>query len=174
MAELEAYLEEMPLTDEMRDEVKESLLNLTDRNVLLRGENDSLRTRLKEYENRPLPREMELLEGQNERICLLNQQVQTLTSVLIDRDEVVERLRRQPKYLSDKDWEHLSQLLTAYTMVSTGAYWAFSFIDACRSSTLPAHSSAFYECTGSSIYCCVSCFGITTKVPAEKTADADG
>lgn len=111
MAELEAYLEEMPLTDEMRDEVKESLLNLTDRNVLLRGENNSLRTRLKEYENRPLPRGMELLEGQNERICLLNQQVQTLTSVLIDRDEVVERLRRQPKYLSGKDWEHLSQLV---------------------------------------------------------------
>ena len=108
--ELEACLNEMALTDEEREEVEESLLNLTDRNVLLRGENDSLRIRLKEYEKRPLPREAELLEKQNERICLLDKQVQTLTSTLIDRDDVVERLRRQPKFLSDKDWEHLTQL----------------------------------------------------------------
>lgn len=39
--ELEACLNEMALTDEEREEVEESLLNLTDRNVLLRGENDS-------------------------------------------------------------------------------------------------------------------------------------
>lgn len=110
MAELEAYLEEMPLTDEMRDEVKESLLNLTDRNALLRGENKSLRTRLKEYEKRSLPCEAKLLKEQDERICLLDKQVQTLTSTLIDRDEVVERLRHQAKFLSDKDWEHLIQL----------------------------------------------------------------
>lgn len=108
--ELEACLNEMALTDEERKEVEESLLNLTDRNVFLRGENNSLRIRLKEYEKCPLPREAELLEKQNERICLLDKQVQTLTSTLIDRDDVVERLRRQPKFLSDKDWEHLTQL----------------------------------------------------------------
>ena len=108
--ELEACLNEMALTDEEREEVEESLLSLTDRNVLLRGENDSLRIRLKEYEKRPLPREAELLEKQNERICLLDKQVQILTSTLIDRDDVVERLRRQPKFLSDKDWEHLIEL----------------------------------------------------------------
>ena len=108
--ELEACLNEMALTDEEREEVRQSLVNLTDRNVFLRGENDSLRIRLKEYEKRPLPREVELLEAQNERICLLDKQVQTLTSALIDRDDVVERLRRQPKFLSDKDWEHLIQL----------------------------------------------------------------
>jgi len=110
MAELEAYLEEMPLTDEMRDEVKESLINLTDRTAFLRGENDSLRLRLKDYEKRPLPCDVELLEERGERIRLLDEQVQALTVTLIDRDDVVLRLRRQPKFLSNADWEHLRQL----------------------------------------------------------------
>lgn len=110
MAELEAYLEEMPLTDEMRDEMKESLINLTDRTAFLRGENDSLRLRLKDYEKRPLPRDVELLEERGERIRQLGEQLQTLTSTLIDRDDVMERLHRQPKFLSDADWDHLQQL----------------------------------------------------------------
>ncbi|MFR5757171.1 MAG: hypothetical protein ACLUE2_00230 [Bacteroides cellulosilyticus] len=140
--ELEACLNEMALTDEERKEVEESLLNLTDRNVFLRGENNSLRIRLKEYEKCPLPREAELLEKQNERICLLDKQVQTLTSTLIDRDDVVERLRRQPKFLSDKDWEHLTQLANrVYSDFTNRLRHTFSFIDCRRPATLSADTS---------------------------------
>ncbi|MCI1681943.1 MAG: hypothetical protein LKI39_05250 [Bacteroides sp.] len=110
MAELEAYLDDMPVTDDMREEVRASLVTLMDRNGLLHEENNSLRDRLKGYEKRPLPRELKLLKEQDERITLLDGQVQTLTSALVDRDEVVERLRRIPKFLSDADWEHLKQL----------------------------------------------------------------
>lgn len=108
--ELQECLKEMSLTDEEREEVHRSLTNLMVHGNLLCDENESLRTRLKDYENRPLPREAELLKERNERISLLDSQVQTLTSTLIDRDDVVERLRRQPKFLSAEDWEHLSQL----------------------------------------------------------------
>lgn len=100
----------MSLTDEEREEVHRSLTNLMVHGNLLCDENESLRLRLKNYENRPLPREAELLKERNGRISLLDKQVQTLTSALIDRDDMVERLRRQPKFLSDKDWEHLSLL----------------------------------------------------------------
>jgi len=110
MAELEACLDDMPVTDEMREEVRESLVSLMDRNDLLHEENNALRTRLKGYEKRPLPRELELLKEQDGRIRLLDGKVQTLTATLIDRDHVVERLRRTPKFLSDADWEHLKQL----------------------------------------------------------------
>ena len=108
--ELQECLKEMSLTDEERAEVQRSLMNLMEHGNHLCEENTSLRARLKDYENRPVPREAELLKERNERISLLDSQVQALTSTLIDRDDVVERLRRQPKFLSDKDWEYLSQL----------------------------------------------------------------
>jgi transcriptional regulator of met regulon len=108
--ELQECLKEMSLTDEEREEVQRSLMNLMEHGNHLCEENASLRARLKDYENRPVPREAELLKERNERISLLDSQVQALTSTLIDRDDVVERLRRQPKFLSDKDWEHLTQL----------------------------------------------------------------
>lgn len=108
--ELQECLKEMSLTDEEREEVQRSLMNLMEHGNHLCEENASLRARLKDYENRPVPREAELLKERNERISLLDSQVQALTSTLIDRDDVVERLRRQPKFLSDKDWEHLVQL----------------------------------------------------------------
>ena len=104
--ELQECLKEMSLTDEEREEVQRSLMNLMEHGNHLCEENASLRARLKDYENRPVPREAELLKERNERISLLDSQVQALTSTLIDR----ERLRRQPKFLSDKDWEHLVQL----------------------------------------------------------------
>jgi formiminotetrahydrofolate cyclodeaminase len=47
----------------------------------LRNENHLLRSRLKEYEKRPLPRDLELLEKQGERLRLLDEFI-----ALIDKD----------------------------------------------------------------------------------------
>lgn len=108
--ELEECLREMSLTDEEREEVHQSLMNLLEHGNALHNENDSLRQRLKEYEKRPLPHELELLQKQGERARVLDNQVQALRSALIDRDEVLEHLRQQPKYLTNAQWEHLRQL----------------------------------------------------------------
>lgn len=110
ITELQTCLDELPVTDERREEVLSYLSALMNRNESLHTENKSLRLRLKEFEKRPLPRDLELLKEQDERIRRLDGQVQSLTATLIDRDEVVERLRRSPKYLSDADWKHLRQL----------------------------------------------------------------
>lgn len=109
--ELEACLNEMALTDEEREEVRQSLVNLMEHGNHLHQENESLRIHLKEYEKYPLPRELELLKEHAERASALDERVQTLTSALLDGDETVERLRRQPKFLTEKDWEHLHQLV---------------------------------------------------------------
>lgn len=108
--ELEECLGEMSLTNDEREEVHQSLLNLMAHGNSLHEENNSLRLRLKEYEKRPLPRELELLKAQSERTRLQDERIQTLITTLIDRDELVERLRLRPKFLSDKDWEHLQEL----------------------------------------------------------------
>lgn len=108
-AELEECLGEMSMTDEEREEVSRSLVNLINHGHSLHSENDSLRLRLKEYEKHPIPREVERIKEQNDRIHLLDEQVQTLTSTLIDRDDTVESLRHQPKFLTDDTWEHLQQ-----------------------------------------------------------------
>ena len=111
MSELEDYLNRMPKTDDAKEETEEAYVCLKDRADELRNENHLLRSRLKEYEKRPLPRDLELLEKQGERLRLLDEQMRTLTSTLIDHDGMVEQLRTQPKYLTDADWEYLKQLL---------------------------------------------------------------
>lgn len=108
--ELKACLEEMSLTEAEREEVHRSLTNLMAHGNRLHEENESLRTRLKEYEKRPVPRELELLKKEGERARHLNEQVQVLSSALVEGDEVVEQLRRRPRFLTDADWEYLQKL----------------------------------------------------------------
>lgn len=105
--ELEECLKEMSLTDEERDEVHHSLMNLLEHGNRLREENESLCARLKEFEQHPVPREVELLKEQGDRLSTLSEQVQSLTSTLIDSDELVSRLRTAPKFLTDAQWQHL-------------------------------------------------------------------
>lgn len=108
--ELEECLQEMSLTDEEREEVRSSLMNLMEHGSRLDKENESLRTRLKEYEDRPVPRELELLQKEGERVRMLDGQVQALASAMIDTDEVVKQLRAQPKFLTDSQWDYLQKL----------------------------------------------------------------
>ncbi|WP_294610479.1 hypothetical protein [uncultured Bacteroides sp.] len=108
--ELQECLKEMSLTDEEREEIHRSLTNLMVHGNLLCDENESLRTRLKDYENRPLPRELEVLRKEGERAHVLDGQVQALTSALIDRDGVVGQLRSHPKFLTDEQWKYLQTL----------------------------------------------------------------
>ena len=103
--ELQECLQEMSLTDEEREEVHRSLMNLMEHGSHLCDENASLRARLKDYEKRPFPRELELLRKEGERAHVLDGQVQALTSALIDRDEVVGQLRSHPKFLTDEQWK---------------------------------------------------------------------
>lgn len=98
--ELEECLKEMSLTDEEREEVHSSLMNLMEHGSRLDKENESLRARLKEYEDNPVPRELELLRKEGERVRMLDGQVQALASAMIDADEVVKQLRIQPKFLA--------------------------------------------------------------------------
>ena len=106
--ELEECLKEMSLTDEERGEVHGSLTNLMEHGSRLDKENESLRTRLKEYEDNPVPRELELLRKEGERVRMLDGQVQALASAMAD--EVMKQLRTQPKYLADSQWEYLQKL----------------------------------------------------------------
>ena len=73
--ELEECLKEMSLTDEEREEVHSSLMNLMEHGSRLDKENESLRARLKEYEDNPVPRELELLRKEGERVRMLDGQV---------------------------------------------------------------------------------------------------
>ena len=108
--ELEECLKEMSLTDEEREEVHSSLTNLMEHGSRLDKENESLRARLKEYEGNPVPRELELLRKEGERVRMLDGQVQALASAVIDADEVVKQLRIQPKFLADSQWDYLQKL----------------------------------------------------------------
>ncbi len=109
-AELEECLKEMSLEDDEREEVQRSLTNLLAHGNRLCEENESLSIRLKAYEDRAVPRELELLTKESERARQLDRQVQALTASLIDGDEVVAQLRNHPKFLTDSRWDYLRKL----------------------------------------------------------------
>lgn len=108
--ELEECLKEMSLTEEEREEVRASLMNLMEHGNRLDRENEQLRLRLKEYETRPIPREVALLKKEGERVRVLDGQVQALASAMIDADDVVKQMRTQPKFLPETQWEYLQKL----------------------------------------------------------------
>lgn len=108
--ELEECLREMSLEDDEREEVHRSLTNLMEHGSRLHGENELLRVRLKEYESRAMPPELEQLKEQSERVRQLDGQVRALTASLIDGDEMINGLRRQPKFLTDAQWDYLHEL----------------------------------------------------------------
>ena len=108
--ELKACLREMSLTDEEREEVHRSLTNLMEHGNRLHEENQSLRVRLKEYEKRPMPRELDLLKKEGERARHLDERLQALSAVLVDGDKFVQQLRARPRFLLEDDWEYLQKL----------------------------------------------------------------
>ena len=117
--ELEECLKEMSLTDEEREEVHSSLTNLMEHGSRLDKENESLRARLKEYEDNPVPRELELLRKEGERVRMLDGQVQALASAMIDADEVVKQ--SSPNSLRTASGTTCRSLLTEYTRVLPNA-----------------------------------------------------
>ena len=163
--ELEECLKEMSLTDEEREEVHSSLTNLMEHGSRLDKENESLRARLKEYEDNPVPRELELLRKEGERVRMLDGQVQALASAMIDADEVVKQLRIQPKFLADSQWNYLQKLTDrVYKGASKRLVLRFSQLT-------PADSQ---QCTDCHAHCRVSRFRVPAEVPPEETDDAGG
>ena len=171
--ELEECLKEMSLTDEEREEVHSSLTNLMEHGSRLDKENESLRARLKEYEDNPVPRELELLRKEGERVRMLDGQVQALASVMIDADEVVKQLRIQPKFLADSQWDYLQKLTDrVYKGASKRLSCAFPSL------RLPTASFACLSACISAIaqianaHCRVSRFRVPAEIPPEEADDA--
>jgi len=108
--ELEECLKEMSLTDEEREEVCASLTNLMEHGNRLDRENEQLRARLKEYQDRPIPRELALLKQEGERVRVLDGQVEALAAAMLANDAVMVRLHAAPAYLSAPDYAHLQEL----------------------------------------------------------------
>ncbi|MDO4164137.1 MAG: hypothetical protein Q4D56_07085 [Bacteroides sp.] len=107
-AQLEECLNEMSLTDEEREEVHQSLTNLLEYGKRLNEENASLHTRLKEYEQHPLPSDLELMQEQKKRLSRQDGQIAVLTSILTDRDDTMRSLHSQPKFLTPAQWQYLT------------------------------------------------------------------
>lgn len=110
MAELEAYLDRLALTDDTRDEVKLSIAALMARNDQLRDRIDSLREQLRESQKRALPPELTLLSERDHQIRLLDEQVRLLSAELLERDALLSSLRSHPRFLSEADWTALHAL----------------------------------------------------------------
>ncbi len=111
LADLETLLRDLPVDDEARGELEKAVAVLKERSEQLRQENAVLSRRVGEYEKRPMPRELELVRELTDQNHRLEERVRALVAVQVDRDERISRLRTQPKYLSEADWQYLETLV---------------------------------------------------------------
>ena len=111
LADLETLLRDLPVDDEARGELEKAVAVLKERSEQLRQENAVLSRRVGEYEKCPMPRELELVRELTDQNHRLEERVRALVAVQVDRDELVSRLRSQPKYLSESDWQYLETLV---------------------------------------------------------------
>ncbi len=110
IADLRAYLTDPTLTDEARTEAEASLAVLEERIEKLNTDNTVIRGWLMLKQKHSMPRELELLQQQGERLRQQSAQVRTLTTNLVDGDELMVQLRQQPRFLTDDQWQHLRSL----------------------------------------------------------------
>lgn len=111
LAGLKGLLRDLPVDDEAREEMERAVFILEERSERLRQENAALSRRVGEYEKRSMPRELELVKELTDRNRQLEDRVHQLVTVQVDRDKLVSRLRSQPKYLSETDWQYLETLV---------------------------------------------------------------
>ena len=135
-----------------------------------------LRTRLKEYEDRSVPRELELMMKESERARQLDGQVQALTAALIDGDEVVEQLRSHPKFLTNAQWEYLQQAYgwECTRMLRTAWPCGFPRLTPADNQALSPHPAGIQQCTDSRFHCRIFLFRIPAEVPSEEADDTGG
>ena len=93
-----------------QDELQAAIDTLQQQNKTLDAENQRLQSSLDHYRDKYDTEEQRILRRQAERLRQLEAHEQTLMEELIRRDNLVQLLRRQPKFLGEGEWKKLALL----------------------------------------------------------------
>ena len=93
-----------------QDELQAAIDTLQQQNKTLDAENQRLQSSLDHYRDKYDTEEQRILRQQAERLRQLEAHEQALVEELIRRDNLVQLLRRQPKFLGEGEWKKLALL----------------------------------------------------------------
>lgn len=111
IALLQAQLaDEHQASQAQQDELQAAISTLQQQNRTLDAENRRLQGSLNHYKDRYDTEEQRLLRRQADRLRQLEAHEQALVEELLRRDDLMQVLRRQPKFLDEGEWKKLALL----------------------------------------------------------------
>ena len=92
---------------EQLEESKAALVSLQQQTETLRNENTSLQQRIERYKHQPSEEEIAALKANANRMHLLEERERELTAELANNNELMRKLRENPKFLGAAEWKKL-------------------------------------------------------------------
>ena len=97
-------------THEQLEEQKSALAALKQQTEALRNENANLQQRIEKYKHHPSEEEIEKLKASANRMHLLEERERELTAELANNNDLMRKLREEPKFLKESDWKKLEDI----------------------------------------------------------------
>ena len=107
IAHLQEQIADGQEAQEQLEESKAALASLQQQTETLRNENTSLQQRIERYKHQPSEEEIAALKANANRMHLLEERERELTAELANNNELMRKLRENPKFLGAAEWKKL-------------------------------------------------------------------
>lgn len=133
IAELQEQIADEQEIHEQSEEQRKALATLQQRNETLCTENLRLQQHIDNYKNFPKKQEIEVLKENAKRVRQLEERERQLTEELANNNELMRRLRQNPKFLEEPEWKKLrlvtDKVYTSFTQRLTGQFPQLTEVD---------------------------------------------
>ena len=110
IAHLQEQIADGQEAQEQLEESKAALASLQQQTETLRNENTSLQQRIERYKHQPSEEEIATLKANANRMHLLEERERELTAELANNNELMRKLRKNPKFLGAAEWRKLEDI----------------------------------------------------------------
>ncbi len=110
IADLQIQITDGQEAQEQLEEQKAALVSLQQQTEALRKENEGLQQRIEKYRHQPSEEEIKELRESASRMHQLEERERELTAELANNNELMRKLRENPKFLGAAEWKKLEDI----------------------------------------------------------------
>ena len=110
IADLQIQITDGQEAQEQLEEQKAALVSLQQQTEALRKENEDLQQRIEKYRHQPSEEEIKELRESASRMHQLEERERELTAELANNNELMRKLRENPKFLGTAEWKKLEDI----------------------------------------------------------------
>lgn len=110
IADLQIQITDGQEAQEQLEEQKAALVSLQQQTEALRKENEGLQQRIEKYRHQPSEEEIKELRESANRMHQLEERERELTAELANNNELMRKLRENPKFLGASEWKKLEDI----------------------------------------------------------------